>query len=180
MASLSRFIAKDCRLQPCDAVYRPRICLLQRRLQRSLVDIRGAFSVSENGRGSLAIHSEPRRPIVALSAPILVPHPSRNSQVVCKAATNASSGDIPESAPSGMSQYERIIETLTTLFPLWVILGTILGIYKPAAVTWLETDLFTVGLGFLMLSMGLTLTFEDFRRCLRNPWTVRKNSLMWV
>ncbi|KAJ8478285.1 hypothetical protein OPV22_022012 [Ensete ventricosum] len=31
---------------------------------------------------------------------------------------------------------------------------------------------FTVGLGFLMLSMGLTLTFEDFRRCLRNPWTV--------
>ena len=31
----------------------------------------------------------------------------RNSQVVCKAATNASSGDIPESPPSGMSQYER-------------------------------------------------------------------------
>lgn len=42
-------------------------------------------------------------------------------------------------------------------------------------VTWLETDLFTLGLGFLMLSMGLTLTFEDFRRCLRNPWTVRVN-----
>lgn len=40
-------------------------------------------------------------------------------------------------------------------------------------VTWLETDLFTLGLGFLMLSMGLTLKFEDFRRCLRNPWTVR-------
>ncbi|XP_042486236.1 sodium/pyruvate cotransporter BASS2, chloroplastic-like isoform X3 [Macadamia integrifolia] len=39
-------------------------------------------------------------------------------------------------------------------------------------VTWLQTDLFTVGLGFVMLSMGLTLTFEDFRRCLRNPWTV--------
>lgn len=39
-------------------------------------------------------------------------------------------------------------------------------------VTWLETDLFTLGLGFLMLSMGLTLTFDDFRRCLRNPWTV--------
>ncbi|RWW19283.1 hypothetical protein GW17_00016684 [Ensete ventricosum] len=35
---------------------------------------------------------------------------------------------------------------------------------------------FTVGLGFLMLSMGLTLTFEDFRRCLRNPWTVRCSS----
>ncbi|CAL9780488.1 unnamed protein product [Musa acuminata subsp. burmannicoides] len=68
-----------------------------------------------------------------------------------------------------MSQYESIVELLTTLFPVW---GTIIGIYKPSMVTWLETDLFTVGLGFLMLSMGLTLTFEDFRRCLRNPWTV--------
>ncbi|MGV7337195.1 bile acid:sodium symporter family protein, partial [Mycobacterium kansasii] len=63
-------------------------------------------------------------------------------------------------------------ELLTTLFPLWVILGTLVGIFKPSLVTWLETDLFTLGLGFLMLSMGLTLTFEDFRRCLRNPWTV--------
>jgi len=44
-------------------------------------------------------------------------------------------------------------------------------------VTWLETDLFTLGLGFLMLSMGLTLTFDDFRRCLRNPWTVRDTCL---
>lgn len=44
-------------------------------------------------------------------------------------------------------------------------------------VTWLETDLFTLGLGFLMLSMGLTLTFDDFKRCLRNPWTVSNNHL---
>ncbi|KAL0395373.1 UNVERIFIED_CONTAM: Sodium/pyruvate cotransporter BASS2, chloroplastic [Sesamum latifolium] len=93
----------------------------------------------------------------------------RNPRVHCKAAT---SGDFSSSAPGQMSQYERIIETLTTLFPVWVILGTIIGIYKPAMVTWLETDLFTVGLGFLMLSMGLTLTFDDFKRCLRNPWTV--------
>ncbi|KAK4435127.1 Sodium/pyruvate cotransporter BASS2, chloroplastic [Sesamum alatum] len=93
----------------------------------------------------------------------------RKPRVHCKAAT---SGDFSSSAPGQMSQYERIIETLTTLFPVWVILGTIIGIYKPAMVTWLETDLFTVGLGFLMLSMGLTLTFDDFKRCLRNPWTV--------
>ncbi|CAL5400346.1 unnamed protein product [Camellia sinensis] len=134
MASMSRFVAKDCRLQPHDALYRPTTCLPARKLQTHLF-------------------------------------PSRNYQVVCKAATNAS-GDVPGRAPSGMSQYERIIEMLTTLFPVWVILGTIIGIYKPAAVAWLHTDLFTVGLGFLMLSMGLTLTFEDFRRCLRNPCTV--------
>ncbi|KZV57875.1 hypothetical protein F511_03444 [Dorcoceras hygrometricum] len=87
-------------------------------------------------------------------------------------ATEAASGDFSSGTHDKMSQYERIIELLTTLFPLWVILGTIIGIYKPSAVTWLGTDLFTVGLGLLMLSMGLTLTFDDFRKCLRNPWTV--------
>lgn len=43
----------------------------------------------------------------------------RNSQIMCTAATNIS-GDIPESG--GMSQYEKVIETLTTLFPVWVCL----------------------------------------------------------
>ncbi|THG19299.1 hypothetical protein TEA_028498 [Camellia sinensis var. sinensis] len=213
MASMSRFVAKDCRLQPHDALYRPTTCLPARKLQTHLcmwlifylchsvtcgycliacfeswvlvmlaflceIDaflvrfdyLKCAFGV-ENGKSCLAIHCNPRRPIVALSGPTSMLQPSRNYQVVCKAATNAS-GDVPGRAPSGMSQYERIIEMLTTLFPVWVILGTIIGIYKPAAVAWLHTDLFTVGLGFLMLSMGLTLTFEDFRRCLRNPCTV--------
>ncbi|TQD97109.1 hypothetical protein C1H46_017198 [Malus baccata] len=94
----------------------------------------------------------------------------RNSEVLCKAATNLS-GDLPSSTPSGMSQYEKIIETLTTLFPVCVGVTFLLTRFS-SSVTWLETDLFTLGLGFLMLSMGLTLTFEDFRRCLRNPWTV--------
>ncbi|XP_059638058.1 sodium/pyruvate cotransporter BASS2, chloroplastic [Cornus florida] len=169
MASISRFVAKDCRLWPCDAIYRPNTCFTPRRSQTDL-HIRGGFCVPENER-RLAIQNKPRSPIAALSTSSPIIQPSRNSEVLCKAATNVP-GDFPSSSPSGMSQFERIIETLTTLFPVWVILGTVIGIYKPAAVTWLETDLFTVGLGFLMLSMGLTLKFEDFRRCLRNPWTV--------
>ncbi|KAK7815933.1 sodium/pyruvate cotransporter bass2 [Quercus suber] len=148
MASLSRIVLKDCKLGTYDAVYRPSSSFPARKLQTYL---------------------------------------GMNSQVLCKPATNVS-GDFPSGTPSGMSPYERVIETLTTLFPVWVILGTIIGISKPAAVisypfsaalmdekssvTWLQTDLFTLGLGFLMLSMGLTLTFEDFRRCMRNPWTV--------
>ncbi|TVU35798.1 hypothetical protein EJB05_17702 [Eragrostis curvula] len=107
--------------------------------------------------------------LAAASAPASSATPVlRNRQILCKAEVNVSS-NVPESSPS---QYEKIVELLTTLFPVWVIVGTIIGIYKPSMVTWLETDLFTLGLGFLMLSMGLTLTFEDFRRCLRNPWTV--------
>nr|CAB3473725.1 unnamed protein product [Digitaria exilis] len=89
----------------------------------------------------------------------------RNRQILCKAEANVS-------GTTGASTYEKIVDLLTTLFPVWVMVGTVIGIYKPSMVTWLETDLFTWGLGFLMLSMGLTLTFEDFKRCLRNPWTV--------
>ena len=63
---------------------------------------------------------------------------------------------------------------MTTLFPVWVCAGAALGIAKPAAFAWFKTDLFTYSLGFLMLSMGLTLTVDDFRQCLKNPVPVRK------
>lgn len=170
MGSMSRIVSRDCRLQTCDAFYRPSSCVPAKRLQTHLY-LRDGFSIPESGR-NWTIQNKPQSPIVALLAPLSLNQTSRNSQILCKATANVS-GDVPSSSSSGgMSQYEKIIEILTTLFPLWVILGTVIGIYKPSAVTWLETDLFTVGLGFLMLSMGLTLTFEDFRRCLRNPWTV--------
>ena len=47
---------------------------------------------------------------------------------------------------------------------LQVCLGAALGISKPSALLWFKSDLFTYGLGFLMLSMGLTLTIEDFKQ----------------
>ncbi|KAJ4708363.1 putative Sodium-bile acid cotransporter [Melia azedarach] len=165
----TRFVVKDfTKLHTSDAICRAAGSPNSLRRVQAHLDLRG-FPVPQNGK-SLGIKNRPGNHTVALAAPRSIIQ-SLRSQVLCKAATNVS-GDVPGNSPGGMSQYERIIETLTTLFPVWVILGTVIGIYKPAAVTWLETDLFTVGLGFLMLSMGLTLTFEDFRQCLRNPWTV--------
>ncbi|XP_055810583.1 sodium/pyruvate cotransporter BASS2, chloroplastic isoform X3 [Solanum dulcamara] len=157
MASLSRFIGKEYKLQCSDAFLRPSYVFCARRSPTHL-SMR-MKSGDESGRCNLFMNQNKHQ---------VVQSPRNPKIVSCEAASNVS-GD---SSSSGMTQYEKIIETLTTLFPLWVILGTIIGIYKPSAVTWLETDLFTLGLGFLMLSMGLTLTFEDFRRCLRNPWTV--------
>lgn len=66
----------------------------------------------------------------------------------------------------------RLAEALTTLFPLWVCIGVAVGLARPSAVTWFTSDLFTVALGFLMLSMGLTLTFQDFKDCVRRPFPV--------
>ena len=52
--------------------------------------------------------------------------------------------------------------------PAQVMLGAASGITKPSAVTWLNSELFTYALGFLMLSMGLTLTVDDFKK-VRGP-----------
>jgi BASS family bile acid:Na+ symporter len=159
MASMPRIILRDHRLGTYDAILKPTFNHLPRRnyLLNNHLDVRSEFT------GSNSVAASARLPLLHVTS-------KRNSQLLCSASTNIS-GDVPQSA-GGLSQYEKIIETLTTLFPVWVILGALLGIYKPSAVTWLETDLFTLGLGFLMLSMGLTLTFDDFKRCLRNPWTV--------
>lgn len=46
---------------------------------------------------------------------------------------------------------------------VWVTLGAILGVTQPATFDFLTADLFTYCLGFLMLSMGLTLTVDDFK-----------------
>lgn len=72
-------------------------------------------------------------------------------------------------AATPKSDLEKFTETLTTLFPVWVCLGAAFGIAKPSAFSWFKSDLFTYSLGFLMLSMGLTLTVDDFRQCLKNP-----------
>lgn len=44
-----------------------------------------------------------------------------------------------------------------------VLLGSALGISQPQAFDWFHSGYFTTSLGFLMLSMGLTLTFKDFQ-----------------
>lgn len=67
---------------------------------------------------------------------------------------------------------ERLAEALTTLFPVWVCVGVLVGVARPSAVTWFTSDLFTVALGFLMLSMGLTLRIQDFKDCVARPFPV--------
>jgi BASS family bile acid:Na+ symporter len=58
----------------------------------------------------------------------------------------------------------RVLSLLTAAFPLWVLLASILSLIRPALFTWFSGPLITIGLGLIMLSMGMTLGFEDFRR----------------
>ena len=84
-------------------------------------------------------------------------------------AANVPASALPDDTPPAPSGLEKFADRLATLFPLWVFIGAGLGITKPAAVTWFSSKLFTYALGFLMLSMGLTLTVNDFKKCAERP-----------
>jgi len=94
----------------------------------------------------------------------LTPSPRRVA-VTASATSSTEAPRAPE--PSGLwSTYVKVSTLITNLFPLWTALCALLALAKPAAFTWLTTPYFTASLGLLMLSMGITLTVEDFRRVL--------------
>ena len=66
-----------------------------------------------------------------------------------------------------------MLQRLTLLFPLWMILAGALALSSPE---WLlplnQGSVVVLILAFVMLCMGLTLTFDDFRRIARMPRVV--------
>lgn len=58
---------------------------------------------------------------------------------------------------------------LTNLFPLWIAACSVLALFLPEVFTWFSGPWIVYGLGVIMLGMGLTLTFEDFRAVLHLP-----------
>ena len=61
----------------------------------------------------------------------------------------------------------KLLAALTNAFPLWVLAASALALYRPELLTWFSGPLIPIGLGVIMLSMGLTLGFDDFRRIAR-------------
>lgn len=72
---------------------------------------------------------------------------------------------------------KRILQQTTNLFALWTVLGTLWAWFFPPHFTWfidgdnriLGAKPIHVGLGLIMFGMGITLSFDDFRRVLRVP-----------
>lgn len=73
----------------------------------------------------------------------------------------------PASESKAWMIYVRLSTIITNLFPLWTLLSAVAAIKRPELFTWLTTPYFTLSLGMLMLSMGITLSVDDFRRVLR-------------
>ena len=71
-----------------------------------------------------------------------------------------------------MKAVERIFITLANLFPVWVLIGAGLALWKPETATWFQPDWIPYFLGLIMLSMGLTLSLEDFSRVIKLPKSI--------
>ena len=57
-----------------------------------------------------------------------------------------------------------VLTRITNAFPLWVLLASGLSLFEPSLFSWFSGPLIPIGLGIIMLSMGMTIGFDDFRR----------------
>lgn len=68
--------------------------------------------------------------------------------------------------------YVKTADVATTLFPIWTVLFTGIALKSPSSFAWFTTEYFTAGLAALMLSMGITLTPQDFLDVMKEPVAV--------
>lgn len=62
-------------------------------------------------------------------------------------------------------RWENVLNTAASLYPLYVTVGGIVACLKPSAFAWFvkaRPTSYSLSLGLIMLSMGLTLKFKDF------------------
>lgn len=64
-----------------------------------------------------------------------------------------------------------MLQRINQLFWLWTILGVGWAWFVPAHFAWFQPFI-APGLGMIMLGMGLTLSFDDFRNVLKRPWAI--------
>ena len=93
------------------------------------------------------------------------------------AAAPAPAPAAPTPAPE-KSAFAKFSDTFSNLFPVWTAAVAVLGLLNPAVLGGIPTSYFTGLLGMLMLSMGITLTLDDFKRVLQRPGVVGLGFLM--
>ena len=90
----------------------------------------------------------------------------KNSEA--KSSVSPSSG----AQPGYLGQFSK---WFSRLFPLWTIMAAGAGAWRPSTFAFLSLPRFTACLAVLMLSMGIALTPDDFRRVLKRPGPVAVN-----
>lgn len=90
---------------------------------------------------------------------------------MCMSTTSADSSE--EGLGSKIFKaYTKTADVATTLFPVWTVLFTGIALKSPSSFAWFTTEYFTGALAALMLSMGITLTPDDFKKVASRPNSV--------
>lgn len=92
--------------------------------------------------------------------PALVPLPHRKWMSAQEDALDIQEG---ASKTTTSSNIQNILDKLTNLFPFWVIIFSVLGVAKPFLFRWFLPYI-TPALTLTMMAMGMTLSFNDFKR----------------
>jgi BASS family bile acid:Na+ symporter len=71
-----------------------------------------------------------------------------------------------------VSRVGKLFITLANFFPAWVVGGACLALWDPATATWFQPTWIPLFLGIIMLSMGLTLSLDDFLRVIQIPRSI--------
>lgn len=91
----------------------------------------------------------------------------------CQATTwDSSQAGMSPAAGSFEAKLGTLAKVAANYFPLWLIIACSLGLIHPPALLWFRRDLVTAGLALTMMSMGTTLSVEDFRSLARMPGLV--------
>ncbi|MDZ4287223.1 MAG: bile acid:sodium symporter family protein [Prosthecobacter sp.] len=64
---------------------------------------------------------------------------------------------------------QRFFGWFTGLYAVWLVCGAVAALWQPATFTWFTGPWITGALSLVMLSMGFTLTLDDFKRLLKMP-----------
>jgi BASS family bile acid:Na+ symporter len=80
--------------------------------------------------------------------------------------------------PAPISGFQKFSDIFSNLFPVWTLAVAVLGIMKPNVLGGIPTQYFTGLLAALMLSMGITLSLDDFKRVMQRPGVVGLGFLM--
>ena len=89
---------------------------------------------------------------------------------VSSSSSSASSSSSSSSSPDeASSPILALMNAATNAFPLWVLLGAVVGMTAPSLVTWFKGTAITLALSVTMLGMGLTLEIDDFLDAVKKP-----------
>jgi BASS family bile acid:Na+ symporter len=65
-----------------------------------------------------------------------------------------------------------LLNTITNLFPVWVLIAGVAALAHPPLFTWFHGPAIVWGLAVIMLGMGITLSIDEFRRAFTMPRAV--------